>query len=94
MKRVLQSREASEQQAASYAPPRNRLRASELVDALEQRKAARSREELQEIARKYNMDANVLERIGRFTNTPSIIEGSRRKVVDEEGKERYTLLVR
>lgn len=94
MKHVLQSREVSEQQAASHQLPRNRLLASELFAALEQRKAVRSREELQEISNRHNIDPDIFERIARHANTPSTLENTRRKVVDEEGTERFTILVR
>ncbi|KAL5533310.1 hypothetical protein ACEPAF_5086 [Sanghuangporus sanghuang] len=93
MKHVLQSRQTSEEEAASYTPPRNRLRASELFSVLEARKTSHSPNQLQEVARQYNVDLDVLERLARFVNTPSIIEESRRKVIDEEGKERFTVLV-
>ena len=94
MKQVLQSRQASEEEAASYTPPKNRLRASELFSAFETRKSIQSQTQLQEIADEYNIDLDVLERLGQFVNTPSTREESRRKVVDEEGKERFTVLVR
>ena len=97
MQRLLQSRQASEAEAASHAPPRNRLLASALFDALEARKrlsvSERSPEELKKLAARHNVDAEVLERLSKVVNTPSEVEGSRRKVVDEEGQERYTVLV-
>ena len=93
MKRVLESGSLSEQQAASHAAPRNRVIASELFDLLERRKNSRSADELKSLAEQHNVDVEVLERLTRSVNTPSPIEGSRQKVVDEEGQERYTVVV-
>ena len=61
MKRVLESRSLSEQQAASHAPPRNRVIASELFDLLERRKNSRSADELKSLAEQHNVDVEVLE---------------------------------
>lgn len=98
MQRILASRNISEAQAASHAPPPNRLLASALFSALEERKhlssSERTPEALKKLAARYNVDAEVLERLSRSVNTPSEVEGSRKKVVDEEGQERYTVLVR
>ena len=48
---------------------------------------------MRKLASRHNIDAEVLERLARVVNTPSEVEGSRRKVVDEEGQERFTVLV-
>ena len=93
MKRVLESRSLSEQQAASHTPPRNRLIASELYDLLERRKYSQSTEELKNLAQQYNMDIEVLKRLTRFVNTPTPLEETRQKVTDEEGQERFTVVV-
>ena len=70
---------------------------SALADALDARKRLTNTntapEELRKLAARHNVDAEVLERLARVVNTPSEVEGSRRKVVDEEGQERWTVLV-
>ncbi|KAH8117475.1 hypothetical protein DFH11DRAFT_1504699 [Phellopilus nigrolimitatus] len=94
VKHVLHSRDVSEQQATSHAATRNRILASELFDLLEHKKSTASLNELIKLANRYDMDVDVLERLGAFANTPSIVEGSRQKVLEEDGRERFTTLVR
>jgi len=91
MKDMLRSRDISEQQAASSTSTRNRLRAGSLFDLLEERKFAKSREEVVSMAEKYDVDKNVLERVALTVNSPSVVEGSLRKVVGEDGEERETV---
>lgn len=90
MRHILQTQEASEQQAASRVPPKNRILAGELFEILERRKSV---EEIRHIALQYNLDPDALDRLVRVVNTPSVIPGTRRKVVGENGEERDTMLV-
>lgn len=93
MRHILQTQEASEQQATSRVPPKNRILAGELFEILERRKTARSVEEIHQIAMQYNLDPEALDRLTRVVNTPSVIPGTRRKAVGENGEERDTMLV-
>ena len=93
MKRILQTRQVSEQQAMSHATPRNHILASELAGLLESRKSSKSLEEIRQMASRYNLDVEVLERLAKTINTPTVIPGSRRKVVGENGEERDIMLV-
>lgn len=86
----MQTQEASEQQAASRVPPKNRILAGELFEILERRKSV---EEIRHIALQYNLDPDALDRLVRVVNTPSVMPGTRRKVVGENGEERDTMLV-
>lgn len=90
MRHILQTQEASEQQAASRVPPKNRILAGELFEILERRKSV---EEIRHIALQYNLDPDALDRLVRVVNTPSVMPGTRRKVVGENGEERDTMLV-
>ncbi|THH03853.1 hypothetical protein EW145_g5955 [Phellinidium pouzarii] len=92
MKNILRSRDVSEQQASSHTPTRNRMLAGMLFDLLEQRKSVRSKDELSKLADRYDIDLDVMERLAAFTNTPSIVEGSRRKLLEDDGQERFTML--
>lgn len=93
MTHILQTQEASEQEAVSRIPPKNRVLAGELFEMLERRKKAKSVEEIRHIAIQYNLDPDALDRLARVVNTPSVIPGTRRKVVGENGEERDTMLV-
>ena len=94
MQHVLRSREASEQQASSHTPTKNRMTAGMLFNLLEQKKSVSSRSEISELARQYDIEVDVLERVAAFATSPSTVEGSMRKVVEEDGRERFTTLVR
>ena len=76
MRQVLQSREASEQEASASQPPRNRLLASALADALQERRhlADRSPESLRKLASRHNVDAEVLERLARVVRVTGSVQ--------------------
>ena len=94
MKRVLHSRDISEQQASSHSSTKNRMTAGMLFDLLEQRRSITSRSELSSLVGRYDIEPAVLERVATIVNTPSVAEGSRRKILEDDGRERWTMLVR
>lgn len=73
--------------------PSNRLLALSLSDILDERKAASSSAEIAEIARNYGMDAQTLERVARFVNTPSVAPQDVTRTVGKDGEEKTTMLV-
>ncbi|KAI0664982.1 hypothetical protein C8Q70DRAFT_1049168 [Cubamyces menziesii] len=89
---LFQTRLQSEEQARSARPPRNHLVASSLLELLEERKYATRPQELAEIAKKYDMDVEKLERLARHVNSVSVQADSVRRWVDEEGVDRVTML--
>lgn len=94
LKEIHQKREASELEAASFKPIRNRLHASTLTELLDERKNVSSAAEMAELAKKYNVDLQVLERLARFVNSPSIGEKTVTRTVDhEDGMEKITMQV-
>lgn len=90
---MLQSQQLSEKQASSSTSTRNRILAGNMVDVLEERKFIATRKELERLAEKNDLDVDVLESVAQCVSSPSILEGSRRTVVDEDGEERVTMLV-
>ncbi|KAI5123297.1 hypothetical protein M0805_009318 [Coniferiporia weirii] len=92
MRHILHSRDVSEQQASSLTSTKNRMTAGVLYDLLELRKSVKSQAELSKLASRYDIDSEVLESLLAFANTPSIVEGSRRKILEEDGRERFTTL--
>lgn len=94
MQHILRSRDVSEQQATSHVATKNRMTAGMLFDLLEQRKNISSRDELLDLAKRYDMEVDVLERVATFVNTPSTVADSLRKILEDDGRERITTLVR
>ena len=64
-----------------------------MLELLEERKYATRPQELAEIAKKYDMDVEKLERLARHVNSVSVQADSVRRWVDEEGVDRVTMLV-
>lgn len=91
---MLKIQQDSEMDANAGSSTRNRLLAPSLIDLLDERKAVTSPQELDRLAAKYNMDPSVLESLARFVNSPSADETTVRKVVDEDGAERFLTTVR
>ncbi|EAU88136.2 hypothetical protein CC1G_03808 [Coprinopsis cinerea okayama7 len=88
--RLFQSRLASEEEASSLKPSKNRLFASSLHDLLNERKAAQTRQDLDKLARKYDVDVDKMERLARFLSTPSVDQALSVKNVDKNGEETLT----
>jgi hypothetical protein len=68
---ILQQRKKIDEDAADSPTP-NRLSSQALSDLLDDRKSAKTREELDAFAREYRMDPEVLEQLGRKINSVSI----------------------
>lgn len=93
MQRLLSSQNISEQQASAHAMTRNRLTSGMLYNLLNERKSLASKDELLKLAQKYDIDVDVLERVATYANIPSVLKGSERKVVEDDGQERVTYIV-
>jgi len=66
--------------------------AASLAELLDDRKLAASKEDIEQIARRYNIDVDVLQHLVGYVNTPSVGEGSVvRTVAPENGAERITM---
>ncbi|CAE7227127.1 unnamed protein product [Rhizoctonia solani] len=89
---MIRAREESEQLAASGILPSNRVLALSLSDLLDARKSARSSKEIEEIAKSYGMDAQTLQNVARFVNTPSVDPKNVTRVVGKEGEEKTTMV--
>ncbi|KAJ2930101.1 hypothetical protein H1R20_g7044, partial [Candolleomyces eurysporus] len=89
--RLFQSRAASEDEASSLRPSPNHLYAASLHELLDARKSARSKAELELLAKRYNVDYDKMERLAKFVNSPSVDERLTVKNVDKNGDERLTL---
>ncbi|KAG8764286.1 hypothetical protein FRC11_005090 [Ceratobasidium sp. 423] len=89
---MIQAREESEQMAASNTIPSNRVLALSLSDLLDARKSARSTKEIGEIAKSYGVDAQTLQSIARFVNTPSVDPKNVTRVVGKDGEEKTTMV--
>ncbi|KAH9919385.1 uncharacterized protein B0H18DRAFT_1122504 [Fomitopsis serialis] len=87
VQRVFQARQRSEEDARSLTPTRNRMLAGTLYELLEERKSVTTREELEKLAVRYEIDVDRLENVARFVNSPSVDEGSVRREVDKDGVE-------
>lgn len=79
--------------ASPSTVPSNRLLALSLSDILDERKSASSSAEIAKIAGTYGMDAQTLERVARFVNTPSVAPQNVTRTVGKDGEERTTMLV-
>lgn len=86
--RLFQSRAASEDEASSQRPSHNHLYAGALHELLNARKSARTRADLENLAKKYGMDAQKLESLARVVNAPSVDSRLNVKVVDKNADER------
>ena len=90
---MFESRKLSEEQAGSYESIHNRMTAASLFDLLDARKNVRSRAELQDLAKSFNIDVALLESLARFVNTPSVGEQTSVSGV-ENGEDRIISQVR
>jgi hypothetical protein len=84
--RLFESRAKAE--AAASEPSRNRLYAFVLSDLLDRRKAVRSRQELEKLAKEFNIDMDKLESLAQFVNSPSIDKATIRPIAgksEEDG---------
>ncbi|KAJ4488155.1 hypothetical protein J3R30DRAFT_3433449 [Lentinula aciculospora] len=90
---MIESRVQSEEEAASMHPSRNHIQASTLSYLLDKSKSHASRQEIRELADKYNVDIEKIEGLSRYFTTPSINPNSVvRKVRNEDGEEELSVL--
>ncbi|KZS99012.1 hypothetical protein SISNIDRAFT_480599 [Sistotremastrum niveocremeum HHB9708] len=85
------TRKESEQEAVSGVPIRNRLQARVLAELLNERKSVTSHAELLALAERYSMDADVLERLSVYVNTPSVSENQTIRLVGKDGDDRILM---
>ncbi|GAA5979194.1 hypothetical protein JCM11641_008457 [Rhodosporidiobolus odoratus] len=77
MLNILAQRQQAEEAAEAHGYGsrtniRNQLSARTLANLLDERKEAKTQQELEEIAREYGMEPNVVAQIARFVTTPSV----------------------
>lgn len=89
--RLFQSRAASEDEASSLRPARNHLYAGSLHELLNARKSARTKQELEQLAKRYNIDFDKMETLARVVNSPSVDSRQNVKSVDKNGDETITM---
>ena len=92
-KHVYEARLRSELEARSAHPSRNCLLAASLSDLLEERKLAKSREDLEKLARRYEIDVERIESLARYVNTPEVDPTSVNRILKEDGSEVTTMKV-
>ena len=88
--RLFASRAKSE---AAIEPAKNQLCASVLSDLLDRRKGAHSRQDLEKLAREFNIDVGKLETLARFVNSPSINSASIRPVAGKSEEDGFMATV-
>ncbi|GLB35352.1 hypothetical protein LshimejAT787_0209170 [Lyophyllum shimeji] len=84
---LFKSRIESEHEAASPRPVHNRLHAAALSELLDKRKDARSVQDVEQLAKQYNIDVAKLEHLAQFVNTPSVQSGTVVRTVEKDGQE-------
>lgn len=67
--------------------------AGTLHGLLEERKSVATREELEKLASRYEIDVDKLESVARFVSSPSVDEGAVRRKVDGDGVEQVKMKV-
>lgn len=91
---MIESQKQSEQEASSMQPSRNRVQASTLSFLLDKSKSASTRQEMVELADKYGVDIEILEKLSQYVTSPSIRNDSVvRKVRNEDGEEELSVMV-
>ncbi|KAI0943838.1 hypothetical protein AcV7_001819 [Taiwanofungus camphoratus] len=88
--RIFQARQQSEAEARSSQSTHNRMLAASLHELLEERKSISSMEELNKLAKRYDIDITKLQSVARFVNSPSVAEGTVKRTVGDDGAERIT----
>ena len=91
--RLFQSRAASEDEASSFKPAHNHLYAGSLHELLDERKSARTHQDLINLANRYNIDVDKMERLARFVTSPSVDNNLNVRKVDKNGGVFVTLTV-
>lgn len=94
MHKLFKSRAQSEYEASAPTPTRNRLHAATLSDLLDERKAAKTRGDLQRLADRYVIDFTKVENLSRFVSSPSVQGGTVVRTVGPDGEESLVMTVR
>ncbi|EMD38582.1 hypothetical protein CERSUDRAFT_113766 [Gelatoporia subvermispora B] len=88
---TFQTRLQSEVEARSSRQTHNHLLPSSLFDLLNERKAVTRPADIENLAKRYGIDAARLESLARFVTPPSIREETTTKTVGEDGIEKVTM---
>jgi uncharacterized protein len=70
------SAQLSSQGVSNAGAIKNRLNAQSIIALLDERKECKSRREVEELAIAYDMDIDILDRLARWINSPSIETGA------------------
>ncbi|KIP09276.1 hypothetical protein PHLGIDRAFT_126432 [Phlebiopsis gigantea 11061_1 CR5-6] len=81
----------AEREAGAAQPARNRLLAAALHDVLEERKHARGPADVDRLTRRYEIDADHLDRLARYVTTPAVDPASVQRVLKGDGSEVTTM---
>ncbi|KAG8967297.1 hypothetical protein FRC03_010236 [Tulasnella sp. 419] len=84
---ALKIRQKSEEQASQYTPTRNKLLVADLGDFLDLRKQHKTSSDIQALLSKYNVDPQILSRVVKYVNTPSIGETITSRKVTADGEQ-------
>ena len=91
--RTYQAQLQSEVEARSFQPAKGHLFAGALSDLLEERKFVKSQEELQRLAKRYDVDVSKLESLSRYVNTSTVDPASVKRILKDDGSEVTTMKV-
>jgi len=91
--RLFESRAKSEASSSSGLP-KNQLYAFVLSDLLDKRKATKSKTELEKLCEEYGFEAEKLESLARFVNSPSIDNSTIRPAAGKSEEEGFLVTVR
>ncbi|KAI0709013.1 hypothetical protein C8Q76DRAFT_625951 [Earliella scabrosa] len=90
---LFQTRLRSENEARSSRPTRNRLVAFSLAELLEERKYVTTPQQLENLAKKYDMDLDKLQRLAQRVNSVSVDQSTVKRWVGEDGAEHVSMMV-
>lgn len=85
--RILNTQKQSETETQRGERSRNHLQAASLFDALTRLQEAKDEPAVEKLAGRYNLDGEVLKKLGKTVNVPTPGGASARTVVDEDGAE-------
>lgn len=81
-------------EARSFQPAKGHLFATTLTDLLEEYKAISSRQDVEDLAKRYDIDVSKLESLVCYVNSPTVNPDSVKRTLDNEGNEHTTMKVR
>lgn len=91
---LFKSRAQSEAEASSSQRTKNRLHAPTLSQLLDERKAARTEKDLEQLCTKYGIDQDKVASLARFVSSPSIDGRTAVRTTAKDGEEGLTVKVR